>query len=234
MRQLVIVGAGGHAREQLDLIAALNAVQTRYELVGFLVDPEHRGDLHEVHGLPILGALDWLAGRGDDFDIVCAIGKPAARRRLAQRARQYGARFPSLVHPSVQLTDHVRLGEGVVLGAGAILTTDVVLGDHVHVNIGATVSHDCDLGDYATLAPGVHLAGAVEVGDGAEIGVGATVSDRCAVGSWSIVGSGAVVVHDVPADSTVVGVPARVISQRAAGWHTESDTAPGLGEADGG
>jgi acetyltransferase-like isoleucine patch superfamily enzyme len=46
---------------------------------------------------------------------------------------------------------------------------------------------------------------------GALIGAGATVSPGVLVGDRAIVGAGAVVVTDVPAGATVVGVPARVI-----------------------
>jgi acetyltransferase EpsM len=38
------------------------------------------------------------------------------------------------------------------------------------------------------------------------------------VGEWTIVGAGAVVIADLPADVTAVGVPARIIRHRPAGW----------------
>jgi sugar O-acyltransferase (sialic acid O-acetyltransferase NeuD family) len=116
------------------------------------------------------------------------------------------------------LTRHVTLGEGCVVTAGAVLTSQIRLGRHVHVNVNSTVSHDCVLGDFATLAPGVHLAGGVQLGEGCDVGVGAAVLPRCSIGAWSIVGGGAVVTRDLPADVTAVGVPATVIKQRPAGW----------------
>jgi serine O-acetyltransferase len=51
------------------------------------------------------------------------------------------------------------------------------------------------------------------IGDGAFIGVGARVLGGITVGDRSIVGANAVVTRDVPADTTAVGVPARVIER---------------------
>ena len=49
------------------------------------------------------------------------------------------------------------------------------------------------------------------IGDGVLIGAGATVLGDIHIGDGSIVGAGSVVTKSVPANSTVVGVPARVI-----------------------
>jgi acetyltransferase EpsM len=100
-----------------------------------------------------------------------------------------------------------------------VLTNAVRVGDHVQINIGCTVSHDAALEDFATLSPGVHLAGGVVAGAGCCVGTGANVIPRVRLGAWSIVGAGCTVIADVPADSTVVGVPGRVVAQRAPNWH---------------
>jgi sugar O-acyltransferase (sialic acid O-acetyltransferase NeuD family) len=216
MCEIAIIGAGGHAREQLDLIAALNAQRERFSVVGILVEPGTRSTVGPIDDVPILGDLDWLRDR--DMNVVCAVGNPALRRRLAARAVQMGARFPTLVHPDAKVGRRVTLGAGALVGAGVVITCDVRIGANVHVNVGATISHDCELDAYATLAPGAHIAGAVRIGEGAEIGVGAIVSDRVAIGEWAILGAGAVAVRDVAANVTAVGVPARVIATRKAGW----------------
>jgi len=219
VERVAIIGAGGHAREVLDIFDALNAAAPRVEVLGWLVDPAYgrAGDL--VHEHPILGDVDWLAGRAHEVRAICAVGEPVLRRRLAERARTHGTRFCSAVHPDAVLTRWVTLGEGVVIAAGSVLTNNIRLGDHVHVNLGCTISHDVVLEDFATLSPGVHVAGGAVVGAGCFIGSGANVIPRARLGAWSIVGAGCTVIAAVPADSTVVGVPARVVAQRPAGWH---------------
>jgi sugar O-acyltransferase (sialic acid O-acetyltransferase NeuD family) len=216
---LAIIGAGGLAREVLDIVDAQNAVAPRYELIGWLVEPPYGAPGTVVCGRPILGDVDWLAGRAAGQAVICAVGDPALRRRLVDRASGLGARFVNAVHPRALCGSRVTTGAGVMIGAGAVLTCDIRLGNHVLINPGCTVSHDAVLGDFASLAVGVHVAGGVTVGAGALLGAGANVIPRIRVGAWSRVGAGSAVIADVPADSTVVGVPGRVVRQRAPGWH---------------
>lgn len=217
MQQLVILGAGAHAREQLDLIAALNAENEQYRVLGFLVDPEFDNSGDRIADIPVLGDCAWLEGRTEQVQVICAVGSSSLRRKLVGRAAAFGAQFPVLVHPHASIGSRVELGPGSIISAGAVLTCDLSIGAHVHVNVGSSVSHDCQLGDFVTLAPGAHLAGVVSVGSDVEIGVGAVISDRVAVGSGAVLGAGTVAISDVPAHCTVVGVPARVISSRGSG-----------------
>jgi acetyltransferase-like isoleucine patch superfamily enzyme len=59
------------------------------------------------------------------------------------------------------------------------------------------------------------MGGDVRIGEGALIGIGAVVLPRVSIGAWSTVGAGAVVTKDVPAGTTVVGVPARAAAVAA-------------------
>jgi len=223
-RNIVVVGTGGHARELLDVIEAMNVEEPGlFHMLGFLDDAlERHGRL--VRGHAVLGSVEWLETRRHDPPwFVVGIGSPAARRLTAARAEQFGARPATLVHPSAVIAHNVRIGEGSVVTANATLTCDITLGVQVHVNIAATISHDCIVGDYALLGPGSHLAGNVRVGAGCDVGIGAVVIQGLEVGEWSIVGAGTVVVQSVPANVTVVGAPARVVKTRPAGWHLTSN-----------
>jgi acetyltransferase EpsM len=73
--------------------------------------------------------------------------------------------------------------------------------------------------DFVTLAPGVHISGNVTLSQGCNVGTGANILEKINVGSWSTVGAGSTIVRDVPSNTTVVGVPGRVIKKREGGWH---------------
>lgn len=220
--KLVILGAGANARETLDVLDARRRAGEDLELIGFLVDPPYAQPGDPAHGSRVLGSVDWLAGRPLDGLVgFCAVGAPAVRRRLVDRATALGLRFTSLVHPSVPSEDLAQVGAGTLVQKGTLATRGVRLGSFVHVYAGCILSHDVQVGDHATVCPGVKLAGAVTVGEGAVLGIGATVTQRRTVGAWSVVGAGATVIRDVPADATVAGVPAQVIGRRPAGWHLD-------------
>lgn len=57
--------------------------------------------------------------------------------------------------------------------------------------------------------------GAAIVGDDVQFGSGAKIIGRVVIGDRARIGANAVVLHDVPADATVAGIPARVVKQRA-------------------
>jgi acetyltransferase-like isoleucine patch superfamily enzyme len=68
----------------------------------------------------------------------------------------------------------------------------------------------------------------VTIGAGAWLGAGAKILDGVSVGDRAVIGAGAVVREAVPSGSVAVGVPARVIGQRASARGEPAAAAPGL------
>jgi sugar O-acyltransferase (sialic acid O-acetyltransferase NeuD family) len=207
MRDIVVVGAGGHGAEIADLIEALQAAGHEVRLRGF-VDDDPAATTPGGHEL--LGAVDTLMGMGGEIEYVIAIGDPAARETLAGQLEGVG-QAATLVHPAATVGSQVEMGEGCVVFAGARLTTRITLGRHVHINLNSTVSHDCTLGDFTTLSPGVSLSGATRAGPAVLFGTGAVTLPGVRVGSRTVIGAGAVVTKDVATGVSAVGVPARPV-----------------------
>jgi sugar O-acyltransferase (sialic acid O-acetyltransferase NeuD family) len=208
--RLVIVGAGGHGRETLDVVEACNAIAATYEFVGFCAD-EFEPDLVARRTAEVLGGVGVLAEI--DAAYVIGIGTSETRRELDARVSGFGREAIVLAHPSSSLGSDLRLAPGVILAAGTRVTTNVTLGRHTHLNVNAVVSHDCVVGDYVTLSPGVLVNGTVTLGDGVFLGTGAVVLPGRKVGAWARIGAGAVVTEDVPTGRTAVGVPARLVDR---------------------
>lgn len=210
MKPLVIIGAGGHGREAVDIIEAMNAERPTFEVIGFIDDGREPGSLASPYDIPVLGGLDHL--RTMNVSYVLAIGRPDIRRRLSERLTD---REPvNIVHPLSSIGSHVEHGPGLIMAAGSRITHSVRLGQHVHLNVNATVSHDCRVGDFVTVTPGVSISGGVTIGDDVWMGIGSSVIQQIAIGDRVVVGAGAAVIRDVRADTTVVGVPAHPVEPR--------------------
>jgi sugar O-acyltransferase (sialic acid O-acetyltransferase NeuD family) len=214
---IVIYGAGGFAREVAELIRDINRVERRFELLGFLSDDQTQHGV-SLNGVTVLGGVEFLELGAERVQVALGVGSPALKRRLVHQVQDLAAGFPNLVHPTVVRSDSVELGEGVVITAGNILTTNITIGDFAMLNLGCTVGHDCRIGSYATLSPGASVSGHVCIGEGTDIGTGCSVIQGIAIGKWSVVGAGAVVARHLTDNCTAVGVPASVIKTREEGW----------------
>lgn len=216
-KRLVIFGAGGFGREVLQLVRDINDVAPTWECEGFLVDSRYLGG-NPVQGLPLLGDLGWL-NQNQDAQLVVAVGAPAARREIIMRVQQTCKNtFATLVHPRAWVGQNVIVGEGSILCAGSLITTDIKIGRHVHINIGSTIGHDAVLEDFVTLNPSVNVSGNAMLEEGVEVGTGTVILPGVKIGHWSIVGAGSVVTKALPSNVTAVGAPAKPIKERMPGW----------------
>jgi len=211
MPKVVIIGAGGHAREVLEILLACRAKGEDVEPLGFIDEnPENHG--RTLDGFPVLGDFRWFEGVDlDEVRVICAVGTPRICRRLVQKARDMGLHFTSAISPQALISPNARIGQGVNIFPNVVVSTGVVVGDHVTLNVSVTLSHDTVVEDFCNINPGVHLAGNVTVGEGCYIGMGTNVIQGITIGPWSIVGAGAAVIRDIPPHVTAVGVPARVV-----------------------
>jgi sugar O-acyltransferase (sialic acid O-acetyltransferase NeuD family) len=200
---LVIVGAGGFARETAAAAAAA------WRVLGFVDDdPALHGTMRS--GLPILGAVDSVGDMPDVAVVVC-VGNPrnyTARQQIVQRLGLPRERYATVVHPAAEVGTGSVVGPGSVLLAGTVLTADVTVGSHVAVMPQAVLTHDDVVGDYATVASGVRLGGGAVLEPGAYVGAGALIREGVTVGARSLVGMGSVVLRDVPPGEVWAGNPA--------------------------
>src|SRR5574341_488444 len=89
----------------------------------------------------------------------------------------------------------------------------------IYHGMGVVIGETAEVGDDVTIYQGVTLGGTSRskekrhptVEDGVLVGVDATILGPVTIGRNSKVGAGAVVVNDVPPNSTVVGIPGRVV-----------------------
>jgi len=218
-KPIVIYGAGGFGREVLQILRDINrSVPGTWDMMGFIVDAGYVTD-ESIQGFPVLGGIEWLQ-RNKHVLVIIAVSSSSARHGISNEiSRKCENSFATIVHPNAWFGDRVKIDCGSVICAGAMITTDIDIGKHVHINIGSTIGHDAILRDFVTLNPGVNVSGNVTLHQGAEVGTGSVIIPHAHIGSWSIIGAGSTVTKPLDENVTAVGTPARVIKVRSSGWH---------------
>ncbi|HZY98973.1 MAG TPA: serine O-acetyltransferase [Candidatus Baltobacteraceae bacterium] len=115
------------------------------------------------------------------------------------------------------LAQAVRFFTGIEIHPGAEIGRGVFI-DH---GMGVVIGETAEVGDGCTIYQGVTLGGTSlthgkrhpTLGRNVTVGVNAAVLGAIKLGDNVKVGGGSVVVKDVPANATVVGVPARIVAQ---------------------
>ena len=197
----VIVGAGGHAKVVLDALQ-----RSRPDLACEVWD-----DDAAKRGMLLLGVRVQAPIERARLGGAChvAIGENGARERLCAAVHSSGGSLLAVVHPAAQVSRYAKIGAGAFVAAQAVVAPDAAVGEAAIINHGAVIDHDCSVGGWSHVAPGAVLGGAVRVGARCLIGSGAVLLPGVSVADGATIAAGAVVLRDVPAGTTVAGVPAK-------------------------
>jgi sugar O-acyltransferase (sialic acid O-acetyltransferase NeuD family) len=194
-----IIGAGGFGREVYWSLPLMQRITAK-----FFVDDKYWDDSNPLI-LPI------SKFNPTEYEVVVAIGDPIDRFNMIQNLPK-DTKYFTHIDASVEILDpNVEIGEGSIICAGCILTTNIKLGKHAHLNLQTTIGHDCEIGDYFTTAPGVKVSGNCNIGNSVYIGTNASVKQQISIIDSTTIGMNAAVVKNIEQSGTYVGVPAKRI-----------------------
>lgn len=200
--RVVVFGAGGPLTPDIEESCARRGIEVAAAILnrpgeGYSLDPAR------------LIRVEKLDARLRALPFLCPLFTPSNRRTAVTEAQALGlAPAEALVDPTAITAASVRLGQGVFVGAAAILGALVQLGHHVLVNRGASIGHHSVLEDFASIGPGAVLAGQVRIGAGALVGAGAVVCPGVELGEGSVLAPGGVLRRHLPAGMLAAGNPA--------------------------
>jgi sugar O-acyltransferase (sialic acid O-acetyltransferase NeuD family) len=204
-RNLIILGAGVHSLEMMDIVERVNRVRKTWNLLGF-ISAEAKDVGKERGGLKIVGCPEDFAKFPDaEFvpDNEWPRHVPVPRERLT-----------TLIDPTTFVSRAAVIGKGCVFYPHCFIGHKARIGDYVFSLAGSVVNHDDVIEDRVVIASAVTLAGHVHVEADCYLGQSATIRQYLKVGRGTMIGMGAVVVKDVEANSVMAGNPARKLRDR--------------------
>jgi sugar O-acyltransferase (sialic acid O-acetyltransferase NeuD family) len=204
MKQVIIIGASGHARVIADII-----LKSGDKVLGFLDD---NIDLpNKIIDIPYLGLISEINRYKKECNFIIGIGNNQIRKKIAQ---QYDVNWYTAIHPSASIAIDTVVGKGTVIMANAVINTSASIGKHCIINTGSVIEHDNCLADYVHISPNATLCGTVNIGEQTHIGAGAVIKNNINICSNVIIGAGGVVVSNIEKEGTYIGVPIRRIDMK--------------------
>lgn len=190
----VLIGAGGFARE-------IRAHMNDFSMKCFVDDQYYKENDDNILPLSKFNTKKYQA--------LVAVGDPRARFDIVQRLPS-DTQYFTFIHPTaLVMGNDVEIGEGSVICAGVIITTNIKIGKHAHINIQSTIGHDCTIGDYFTTAPGVNISGNCKIFDYIYVGTNAAIRQELTIHSGATIGLNAGVVKHIEDSGIYTGVPAK-------------------------
>ena len=202
---LMIYGAGKGA------VTIFEAVDVKsYNVICFIDDNKlHKNSLLE---LPVFHSsmLPTLKDKGIKY-VACEIMNGKVRLKIKEKIEKFGLELINVIHSNSYVSKSAKLGTGNFIKADAIIETNTTIGDCCIIDNGSTIPHDNQIGNGCHIAPGVNMGSSVVIGDLSVIGIGASISTNVKIGKNCIISVGSAVTKDIPDNSIVEGVPAKVI-----------------------
>lgn len=206
MKQLLIIGAGGHAK----VVAEAAIASGHWTHIACLDDYHPPGTDLIPNQVQVLGPCAQASAYLNAFPDVCvALGDNQTRLSLCNEMQGLGFALATVIHPSAYISPSAHLGAGTVVLPLAVVHSGARVGKGCIINTAAVVEHDCALDEGVHIAPNATLAGQVRVGALSHIGMGSCVKENVRIGAGVMVGAGSVVLQPISDTLVVYGNPAK-------------------------
>lgn len=199
-KDLIIIGAGGHAKSITQIANSLN-----YNILGYLDDnsfqPHVLGKIQDIHNFHDCFFAFGMGG----------IKNLKLRYQMIQSLEQYFSRFINLVSPYALVSDNLKIGIGNSIHPFAFINSDVSIGNFCIINTRATIEHDCEIGNNVHISTGAILNGNVKIHSHVFIGSGTLIKNQVEICENTIIGMGSVVLNDINTPGIYAGNPLKII-----------------------
>jgi sugar O-acyltransferase (sialic acid O-acetyltransferase NeuD family) len=207
MKHLIIIGARGFGRELYDLAQHCTGYNEQFIIKGFLDD--NSGILNDFEGYPpILNSVeDYVIEENDVF--ISALGSVKWTKHYIEIIRNKGGEFINLIHKDATLRKNVKLGYGIIIGPGSLISTDVKIDDFSQIMSYCILGHDVSIGKYCRIGDYVFFGGFAKTEDSVFVAVRSTVFANVQIEKEVTVGACSVVIKNIKQGITVFGNPAK-------------------------
>lgn len=206
MKNLILVGGGGHCKSVIDV-----AESAGFSILGILERPEEVGK--KVLDYEVIGTDDDMAKFADQAEFIVTVGQiksPDLRIKLHKMLADAGCRLATIISPTAHVSKYTTIGEGTVVMHQAVVNADAKIGKGCIINTFANIEHDVVIGDYCHISTGAMVNGGCEIGDDCFIGSQSVLANGISVCDECVVSAGAFVLKPIKEKGVYMGNPASI------------------------
>lgn len=213
MKNIVIIGAGGHAKVVADIILKRKEIlKEDLTIIGFLDDNYENLKYKEIFNIPVLGNTGLInMFKNKNYEYIIAVGNNLIRKKISEKFSNLN--YYTAIHPTAVIGNEVTIGEGTAVMANAVINSYSKIGKHCILNTSCIIEHDNTIENYVHISPNAVLCGEVAIKENSWIGAGSSIKQEITIGENTIIGAGTVVIKDIENNVTAVGNPARIIKK---------------------
>ena len=215
MEKVILVGSGQHC----NVVIYNLKCQNKYD-IACICDMDSSKAGSTIDGIAVehlerdsIESMKRITEKYKTNLFIISFGAMKYRKNVFNFLVENGWKAINVIHPDAVVSATAKLGKGVLIEAGCLVTPSPVIGDNVVVNTGSQVNHDNIVEDHVYIASGVLLSGGVTIGENSLIDDGVIITLGRKVGSNSLIGAGAVVTKDTPDNVVAFGSPCKVIRE---------------------
>mgnify|MGYP001005630920 CR=1 FL=1 len=208
MKDIIIYGSGGLARETVELIENINEIKPEWNIKGY-IDDIRGAEGGDINGYKILGTNKILENMDSSVYIVLAVSDPSAKEKIYQEIKKYNMKFATLIHPSAKIAKNATIGDGSIISLDCLVSVNTYIGDHVFLNMRTVVGHDAVIKNYCSCLVNCIIAGNVVINEGVLLGSGCIIMEKKKIGKNAKISMGSAVYFDVEENAVVMSRPSK-------------------------
>lgn len=192
MKNVIIIGAGGHAAEIDEYIRYSQRITGIKELCisGFLDDNPDSYSRYRFSSLYLGKIKDHQVIKNQKY--IMGIADLNCRRIFVDKFRSEGAEFISFIHCTAYISESATIGIGTIIGPYANVGPNVKIGNYNIINSRCSMGHDTIIGDFNFISPNVCFSGFSKIGNENLFGINCATIPGIKIGNHNKISAGMV------------------------------------------
>jgi len=198
MKNIILIGAGGHCVSCIDVIEK----EKKYKIIG-LVDKKKLQNIKYK-----------ILRQDEDFKKIISKSKNALitlgqiketdkRINLFNEAKKVGFLFPKIISPLAYVSKNAVIEEGSIIMHGAIVNAGAKIGRNCIINTNALIEHDANVGDHCHVSTRATLNGGVELGKKSFVGSHSVIRQNIKIGEGAFINANLFVSKNLEKNSSI-------------------------------